>query len=46
MLHLGDIVICFPKALEEAKIEKKLIEDKILELVIHGFSHLLGNHHG
>lgn len=45
VIHLGEIIICFPKAVEEAKQEEKLIEDKVYELVEHGARHLLGIHH-
>jgi rRNA maturation RNase YbeY len=44
-IRLGDIVVCFPKALEEAKKEGKLVDDKVGELVEHGALHLLGIHH-
>jgi probable rRNA maturation factor len=44
-IHLGEVVVCFPKALEEAKKEEKLIEEKVIELVLHGLDHLLGHHH-
>lgn len=44
-IDLGEIVVCFPLALKEAKIENKLIEEKVLELVEHGGLHLLGKHH-
>ena len=44
-LYLGDIIVCYPKALEEAKREDKLIEEKGLELIEHGASHLLGEKH-
>ena len=43
--HLGEIVICYPKVVEEANDENKLIDDKIIELVNHGALHLLGKHH-
>ena len=43
--RLGEIAICYPKALEEAKVEGKDIEDKIYELAEHGTKHLLGEHH-
>jgi probable rRNA maturation factor len=43
--NLGEIVICFPKAVEEAKKENVLIEEKIFELVEHGALHLIGVHH-
>ena len=44
-LYLGEIVICYPKVVEEATVEGKLIEVKALELVEHGGLHLLGVHH-
>jgi len=44
-IHLGEVVVCFPKALDEAKKEQKLIENKVIELVLHGLEHLLGHHH-
>lgn len=45
VIYLGDVVVCFPKARQEAKEENKLIEEKVLELVLHGADHLLGIHH-
>ncbi len=44
-LHLGEIVICYPIVVAEAKKENKLIEEKALELALHGARHLLGEHH-
>jgi len=44
-LHLGEIVVCYPVAAREANDEKKLIDDKVIELVNHGALHLLGIHH-
>jgi probable rRNA maturation factor len=44
-IHLGEIVVCYPKVFEEAKKEGKLIEEKVIELVSHGALHLLGIHH-
>ena len=44
-LDLGEIVICFPVALEEAKKEGKRINAKIEELMLHAALHLLGIHH-
>ncbi len=44
-IHLGEIVVCYPLAVEEAKKEQKLIEDKVLSLIEHGALHLLGVHH-
>lgn len=45
LLHLGEIVVCFPKVVTEAKAEDVLIDDKVYELVEHGALHLLGIHH-
>jgi rRNA maturation RNase YbeY len=45
VVHLGDIVVCYPKAISEANFEGKLIEVKILELIEHGAMHLMGKHH-
>lgn len=44
-LHLGEIIICYPMVVTEAKKENKLIDNKIYELVEHGALHLLGIHH-
>lgn len=45
LIHLGEIVVCFPLCVREASEEGKLIEEKVLELVKHGALHLLGQHH-
>jgi rRNA maturation RNase YbeY len=44
-IHLGEIVVCFPVALKEAKDENVLINEKVYELIEHGALHLLGIHH-
>lgn len=44
-IQLGEIIVCFPVAVKEAKQENKLIEEKVLELVGHSALHLLGIHH-
>ncbi len=44
-LDLGEIVVCYPVAFQEAKRERKLIDQKVFELVEHGAAHLLGEHH-
>lgn len=44
-LYLGDVVISYPVVIEEAALEKMLVDDKISELVEHGVKHLLGEHH-
>lgn len=45
VLRLGDIVVSYPEAVREATEENKLVDDKIVELIVHGLEHLLGNHH-
>jgi probable rRNA maturation factor len=45
ILHLGEIIVCYPVAIDEAKKEGKLVDDKIWELVKHGAKHLMGHHH-
>ena len=45
IIHLGEIIVCYPKAFQEARDEGKLIEEKVWELVEHGTHHLLGHHH-
>lgn len=45
ILHLGDILISFPQAVETATEENKLVDDVIVFLALHGLDHLLGIHH-
>lgn len=45
LIHLGEIVVCYPKAVEEAKEQNVLIDERVYELVEHGALHLLGIHH-
>lgn len=45
VLRLGDIVISYPQAIKEAIEENKLVDDKIIDLALHGLNHLLGIHH-
>lgn len=44
-MHLGEIVISYPQALEEARTKGKLINEVIAELAQHGALHLVGVHH-
>jgi probable rRNA maturation factor len=44
-IYLGEIVICYPKVVKEAKEEEVLIDERVSELVEHGALHLLGKHH-
>jgi rRNA maturation RNase YbeY len=45
IIHLGEIVVCYPLAVKESGEENVLINDRICELVEHGALHLLGIHH-
>ncbi|MFI5241246.1 MAG: rRNA maturation RNase YbeY [Microgenomates group bacterium] len=45
VVHLGEIIVCYPVALSEAKEENVLIDNKVYELIEHGAMHLLGFHH-
>lgn len=44
-LHLGEIIVCYPQAVAEAKEENILIDERVYELIEHGAMHLLGIHH-
>lgn len=44
-LSLGDIVICYPLAQDEANEDNMMVDEKISELAKHGVLHLLGEHH-
>lgn len=44
-IYLGEIILCYPKVVEEAKEESVLIDERAYELVKHGALHLLGKHH-
>jgi len=44
-LRLGDIVISYPQALEDASMDGISVDEEIEILVEHGLNHLLGVHH-
>lgn len=44
-LRLGDIVISYPQALEDAALDGIPVDEEIRNLVEHGLNHLLGIHH-
>ncbi len=44
-IDLGEIIVCYPKAIEEAQAESKKVADKINELIRHAGMHLMGIHH-
>ena len=41
LLRLGDVVICFPLAREQARKRERMVEDIIGELLEHGINNLL-----
>lgn len=43
--HLGDVVICFPVAVTNAKKYGKTVDAQIAFYLEHGLMHLLGYHH-
>lgn len=45
LIHLGEIIVCYPQAVTEASEENVLIDTRVYELVEHGALHLLGIHH-
>ncbi len=45
LLLLGDVIVCYPVAVEDAARDNMLVDYKIAELVEHGLLHLLGEHH-
>ena len=44
-LYLGDIVLAYPKVVEDCACDNMLIDDRVNELVEHSLMHLLGFHH-
>lgn len=44
-LRLGDIIISYPQALEDASLDGIAVDEEIKNLVEHGLNHLLGIHH-
>ncbi|MFH2085183.1 MAG: rRNA maturation RNase YbeY [bacterium] len=45
ILRLGDIVVCYPIAIEEALEKQCKVDEQIKFLAEHGLMHLLGYHH-
>jgi len=43
--YLGDVIISYPRAVEQASIRGNQIEDELQLLVVHGVLHLLGHDH-
>lgn len=44
-LRLGDIVISYPQAVEDASLDGISVDEEVKYLVEHGVNHLLGVHH-
>lgn len=44
-LQLGDIMICYPVAVAQAREKNTLVDAEIDFLIEHGLQHLLGHHH-
>ncbi len=44
-IDLGEIIVCYPKVIEEAQSEGKKVAKKVNELIEHGGLHLMGIHH-
>ncbi len=43
--HLGDIVVCYPVAVDTARRFGKRVDEQICFYVEHGLMHVLGYHH-
>jgi probable rRNA maturation factor len=43
--YLGDVIISYPRAVEQASKGGHSVEDELLLLVVHGVLHLLGHDH-
>ena len=44
-LRLGDIVVSYPLAVVAAGETNRMVDDVVVDLVLHGLNHLLGIHH-
>ena len=45
IIHLGEIIICYPCIVDEARKEGKLIDTIVEDLARHSALHLMGIHH-
>lgn len=45
ILRLGDVVVCYPVAVNQAGEHNRMVDEEIAFLVEHGCLHLLGIHH-
>jgi probable rRNA maturation factor len=44
-VHLGEVIVSYPKAVEQAAERNRAVEDELALLVVHGVLHLLGHDH-
>lgn len=45
VLRLGDVVVCYPIAVNQARENNRMVDEEVNFLVEHGCLHLLGIHH-
>ena len=45
IIHLGEVIVSYPRAVEQAAERKHPVEDELALLVVHGVLHLLGYDH-
>ena len=45
IVHLGEVIVSYPKAAEQAAERNHAVEDELALLVVHGVLHLLGYDH-
>jgi len=43
--HVGEVIVCYPWAVEQAKEEGHSVDKEVALLIIHGILHLLGYDH-
>jgi len=43
--HLGEVIVCYPRAVEQAQEEGHSVDKELALLIIHGILHLLGYDH-
>jgi probable rRNA maturation factor len=42
---LGEVIVCYPEAVRQAREKGVLVDEEMDFLVAHGMQHLLGHHH-
>lgn len=45
IVHLGEVIVSYPRAAEQAAERQHPVEDELALLVVHGVLHLLGHDH-